>query len=173
MDRKVIQSKFIIDNQNIFIEKCNEAHKKISKLLHGADTTKFYDLYNIFAVTAGDEYFKKLFKELKTIIFDYSKTDKSLWMQSWINYHKQDQCLDWHDHFWKFHGYISIDPKKTKTIFKDGFEIENEVGNIYIGPCNLEHKVIVNKPYEGNRITLGFDVIDNTFDNPNISFIPL
>ena len=72
MNRKVVQSKFIINNQNILIKKCNEAHKKISKLLYGADTTKSYSLYNIFAVTAGDEYFKELFEELRIIIFDYA-----------------------------------------------------------------------------------------------------
>ena len=74
-----------------------------------------------------------------------------------------------------FHGYISIDPKNTKTIFEDGTVINNKVGNIYIGPCNLKHKVEVNEPYEDERITLGFDVINSDFkkQNDKISFIPI
>ena len=115
-----------------------------------------------------------LFKELKNIIKEYHKKDEPLWFQCWLNYHSDNQVLDWHDHQWLWHGYISIDPKETKTIFENGFEVKNEIGNIYIGPCNIKHKVVVNKPYFGHRITLGFDVI-SVPDYPinTTSFMPI
>lgn len=169
----LIKSKIILNNKKLFIDKCNESYKKISKIINSKDTTWNYGIYNIFAVTAGDEYFYELFQELKNIIKQYYKKDENLWMQSWINYHKTDQVLDWHNHSWLLHGYVSIDPKDTRTIFEDGTEIVNKIGNIYIGPCDLRHKVVVDKPYEGNRITLGFDVINKEFENDKISFIPL
>ena len=80
-----------------------------------------------------------------------------MWFQSWLNFHKPDQVLDWHDHNWPYHGYISIDPKGTRTVFKD-YEVKNEIGNIYIGPGHRRHKVEVDEVYDGPRITLGFDI---------------
>ena len=81
--------------------------------------------------------------------------------------------LNWHSHQWDYHGYISIDPKKTRTVFSD-YEIKNEVGNIYIGPGDREHKVIVDENFDTPRITLGFDVSLETEDlNDTISLIPI
>jgi len=172
---RIIKSEIITKNQELFIDKCNEAYKKITKIINSKETTWNYGLYNIFSVTAGDEYFYKLFLEIKNLIKEYHSKNETLWMQSWINYHKSNEVLDWHNHIWLIHGYVSIDPKKTKTIFEDGTEIVNEIGNIYIGPCHLRHKVVIDKPFEGNRITLGFDVINNSYKkyNDKISFIPL
>ena len=70
-----------------------------------------------------------------------------------------DQVLKWHNHSWPCHGYISIDPKMTKTVF-EGYEITNEVGNIYIGAGNRQHCVEVLEPFTAPRITIGFDVTD-------------
>ena len=172
--QKVIKSELIKNNHQLFIDKCNQAYQKITTLIKSRDTTWNYSFYNIFTITAGDKYFYQLFKELKNIIKEYHKKDEPLWVQCWLNYHSDKQVLDWHDHEWLLHGYISIDPKETKTIFENGFEVKNEIGNIYIGPCNIKHKVVVNKPYFGHRITLGFDVI-SVPDYPinTTSFMPI
>ena len=61
-----------------------------------------------------------MFKDVFKIVRKYSKTKEPLWIQCWLNYHSDKQVLDWHDHKWLFHGYISIDPKDTKTIFENG-----------------------------------------------------
>jgi hypothetical protein len=62
----------------------------------------------------------------------------------------------------------------------EGFEIANEVGNIYIGPTDVQHKVYVRKPYENHRITCGFDIATRDVllkmqekDAVNISFMPI
>jgi hypothetical protein len=80
-------------------------------------------------------------------------------MQSWINYHMPQEVLDWHDHAWPFHGYVSIDPKESKTVFEE-YKIHNKIGNIYIGPGSRKHKVEVLERFYSPRITLGFDVLD-------------
>jgi len=99
------------------------------------------------------------YKLYSSYIRDYDGTSDPLWFQSWLNFHETNEVLQWHSHYWDFHGYISIDPKDTTTVFNN-FEIKNKVGQIYIGPGGEEfrHKVRVDKNYNGKRITLGFDV---------------
>ena len=171
----VHKSQLIKDNQKYFIDGCNRAYKKIKPIIKSEDTTRAYGVYNLFAVTSGDQMFYKLYQELKDIIRNYHGKNEPLWMQAWLNYHAPQQLLDWHDHWWLIHGYVSIDPKDTTTIFEDGSKIKNKVGNIYIGPCKRTHKVTIDKNFSGHRITIGFDVIDqyNYKNNDKISFIPI
>mgnify|MGYP003331956089 FL=1 len=108
--------------------------------------------------------------------------DDPLWIQCWMNFHKPDQVLDWHDHHFPWHGYISIDPKDSITKFREylpegsyDYNIHNQIGNIYLGPgFSRMHKVVVNNDYEGDRITLGFDIItQSTLPDDQFSLIPL
>jgi hypothetical protein len=169
----IYKSQLIIDNQKAFIEKCYIASNKIKDKFNQKDTTWIYNEYNIFSVTAGCPLFYSLFFELQRVIKEYYLKPGPLWMQAWLNFHKQDEVLDWHDHEWPFHGYISIDPKNTSTIFKT-FEVTNEIGNIYIGPGNLKHKVVVHEKFETPRITIGFDVTNEIKYFKNMfSLIPI
>jgi len=152
---KLYQSKVITENYYDFLEHCKLAKRIITDKV-GPETTWTYEQYNAFNMTCTSALFFDLFKELNGFIRDYVGDDRRIWMQSWINYHTPKKVLDWHAHGWKFHGYISVDPKNTKTIFR-GYEIENKIGQVYIGPGQVEHKVVVNEPYEGDRITIGFD----------------
>ena len=97
-------------------------------------------------------------------------------MQSWLNYHYPNEVLGWHNHFWDYHGYICIEPKKTTTVFEN-YQIENEVGHIYIGPGNREHMVVVNEDFKEPRITLGFDVKvykgEDEYPNDMLSLTPI
>lgn len=152
LDYKLFQSTYIIDNQQSFIEHCNFVKFQNPN----TDLTKSYYEYNIFSATAGSVYFYNLFKELRDII----RTElpgSPLWIQAWINYHTQDQVLDWHDHAWNYHGYISIDPKLTITEFEN-YSIENKVGQIYFGPGNRLHRVKTVEPFNDYRITIGYDI---------------
>lgn len=168
MDYKLFQSEYIIANQQGFIDQC----KEVKQSFVGEDTTTNYYKYNLFAVTAGSVYFYNLFKELRTIIRT-EIPDKPLWMQAWINLHTQDNVLDWHDHVWDYHGYISIDPKDTTTEFKD-YIITNKIGQIYFGPGNRLHKVNVISPYTGDRITIGYDITSEPIMNTGcLGLIPL
>ena len=137
----------------------------------GSDLTMSYHKYNVFGLTSPTQVFYDLYNELRGFVYDYTKP-KQLWMQAWVNYHMPDQVLQWHNHEWPIHGYISIRPHKTKTVF-EGYEIDNEVGNVYIGPGNTYHRVEVLEDYDTPRITLGFDLLtDPTQCSSNIGMIP-
>jgi len=180
---------YIKKNHNHFIEYANLAHKRFN-FAYGNKTnfnqnssTWFYRYYNITCLTIGSEFYYKLFYDLQTLIRKISNHKKPLWYQSWLNFHKPSEVLDWHNHSeCLFHGYISIDPKETETEFEN-YKIKNEIGNVYIGNGQLKHKVNVLKPFEGYRITIAFDVISEDEINTiykkygkidiNTSFIPI
>ena len=137
-----------------------------------------YRFYNLFSLTAPSPLFWLLLRDIRNCVRETINTDEPLWIQCWMNLHKPDEVLGWHDHHFPYHGYVSIDPKDSTTEFKEGdlrYEIKNEVGNIYFGPgWNRMHRVRVDSPYEGERITLGFD-IETQPDLPDdqFSLIPL
>jgi hypothetical protein len=178
---------YIMKNKNHFIEHANLAHKRYELAykykFNNKSSTWLYKYYNITCLTSESKFYYKMFYDLQKIIRKFSKTKKPLWYQSWLNFHKQDEVLDWHNHNdCLFHGYISIDPKNSETDFED-YVIKNKIGNIYIGPGSKKHKVNVLKKFDGHRITIGFDVIsENEINliykkygklNINLSYIPI
>ena len=176
-EQKLFQIDLIKNNQQLYINQCEELHKAIIRTYGEIDTTKAYWKYNIFNVSCSSVAFYRLWKELNVKIREYIGDDRPLWMTGWLNYHPQDQVLDWHNHKLSVcHGYVSIDPKNTVTEFED-FAVENTVGQLYIGPGERMHRVVVKEPYEGNRITIAFDVSDRPNEdhiNSNFySFIPV
>ena len=166
-DHKVHTSDLIINHHQEFIDLVCDCHD-FPQSLFKEDSTWSYSKYNFFTLAAPSPLAHALFVELKNIIPDDGK-----WMQCWINYHMQDEVLDWHNHDWDYHGYICIDPKETRTSFWD-YTIVNEVGNIYIGPGHRQHKVCVNEDFDSPRITLGFD-ITTVMEPPTpiLSLIPI
>jgi hypothetical protein len=178
---------YINKNKNHFIEYANLAHERY-KIAYGnkfnnVSSTWFYRYYNITCLTVGSILYYKMFYDLQKIIRKISKTKKPLWYQSWLNFHKQNEVLNWHDHTdCIFHGYISIDPKESETEFEN-YKIKNKTGNLYIGPGEKKHKVNILKPFDGHRITIAFDVlseneIKNIYKkgnniNINTSYIPI
>ena len=180
---------YIKENHNHFIEYANLAHQRFN-FAYGNKTsfnqnssTWFYRYYNITCLTFGSSLYYKLFSDLQSLIKEIAKNKKPLWYQSWLNFHKPNEVLDWHNHYeCLLHGYISIDPKESETEFED-YKIKNEIGNIYIGKPEKKHKVNVLKPFDGHRITIAFDVVDENCINDiykkygnidvNTGFIPI
>ncbi len=157
---KLYRSRLIVEKQQEFINELNYALEIFRKEFPEKDSTWTYRFYNVFCLTSASRLFYDLLTELKTVIREYAGHNNPLWLQAWINYHEPHQLLDWHDHDWSFHGYISIDPKQSATVF-DQYKINNEVGNIYIGPGKRRHKVETSVQFDTPRITLGFDVLDH------------
>ena len=123
-------------------------------------STAHYMKYNAITLLRGLPHYNVVFDELLSIICEYYEGDsETIFVKAWINYHSEDELLDWHDHQSLFHGYLSIRPHDTVTEFKDG-KIENEVGSMYIGPGNLKHRVVSNTKFTEKRITIAFDVND-------------
>ena len=178
MEYKVYQLDIIKNNHRKFVRQINCIYKQIKKEFKSSDTTWVYDKYNIFSKSSASLLFYKLYKKLNYCIRDYVKDDKPLWMQSWLNYHNsQNLALSlgekqgFHSHNAKYHGYISIDPQNTITIFRNGLEIPNKIGQLYIGPGSnsglkpppegpWDHYVKVLTPLSKPRITIAFDIID-------------
>ena len=166
MDHKLYKSEVVLDNHRVMI---NILNNSIS-FLGDVDPTWTYDKYNLFGLTSPTKVFYNLFKELRGFVYDY--TDGDLWMQSWVNYHMPDQLLKRHNHAWPIHGYICINPHLTKTVFDD-YEIENRIGDVYIGPGGKHHEVQLIEPFYTPRITIGFDVTDRPHQaNANLGMIP-
>lgn len=179
MNWTVSKSQDVIDKHELFIDDCYKAHEVIAKRFPDQDSTSNYQNYNIFSVTSPKRHWYNLYKQLCQTIRQTVGTDEPLWVQTWLNFHDPDTVLDWHAHEYEFHGYISIDPKSTTTLFGNGaYEIKNEVGNIYLGQGYIRHKVQVDEFFEGKRITLGFDVM-NRYDeietgrNMNLGLYPV
>lgn len=156
-DYILYQSQFIIDNQQDIILDLEIAHRLFKEMYPDRDSTWSYNMYNIFSLTSCSTNFYQIYKELRTLIRGQLGDTRPLWFQAWLNYHKPDEVLDWHDHDFEYHGYISIEPKKTNTVFEN-YSIENKVGQIYFAPGYRKHKVEVLEPFDGERITIGFDV---------------
>jgi hypothetical protein len=159
-DYQIHKSQLIIDNQEQMIREIDQSYAYFKRNFGKLSSTWGYAFYNIFALTSPSPVFYQLFQELKTVIRNYMGHDRPLWIQSWANYHMSNEVLDWHDHNWPHHGYISIRPHKTKTVFKE-YEVMNEVGNIYIGPGHRLHKVEVLEEFDTPRITLGYDILED------------
>lgn len=166
LDYKIYKSDTIINNHERFVEICEYAKQWLMDEFQGIpNTTWMYKQYNIFSYTSSSILFYDLYKDLNNAIRDYIGDDRRVWFQSWMNflsYDEIEEVLHTHGHDFDIHGYISVDPKNTITEFTN-FEVKNEIGNIYIGPCGEEyrHRVKNVDKWDGSRITIGFDC---TFD---------
>ena len=169
---KLHKSQLIINNQQEFIDEIYKAKVKHQYHYPEKDLTFSYNIYNTFGITSPSKLFYQLFEELKTLILNHVNSE-FVWLSCWINVHDGkgvEEILNWHEHNFPYHGYISINPHKTRTVFMEEwgddekvfpeFEIENEIGNIYIGPGHRQHKVFIDEEFDTPRVTLGFDVID-------------
>jgi hypothetical protein len=182
---KLYQSDLIKENHSDFINQCTSVYNLIQKNLNTKDTTWNFSKYNIFSLTSSSLLFYKLYKELNYHIRNFIGDDRPLWIQSWLNYHEGNEVerkLPPHSHPWDYHGYISINPQDTTTIFHKGYEIQNKIGQIYLGKGTgqnnenpeLTHYVKINNPYAETRITIGFDITTSiNKDLTNMIFIPL
>jgi len=157
-----------MDNHRVMIDILSNA----ISFLGDVDPTWTYDKYNLFGLTSPTQVFYDLYKELRGFVYDYTNA-KQLWIQSWVNYHTPDQLLKRHNHAYPIHGYICVNPHLTKTVFDD-YEIENRIGDVYIGPGGRHHEVQLIEPFYTSRITIGFDVTDNPGKaTGNLGMIPL
>ena len=139
-----------------------------------------YSFYNIFSLTSPSPYFYELFYIFRNIVRLHLGA-RPIWFQCWMNFHKSNEVLNWHNHTFPYHGYISIDPHNTTTLFKDHddpttvenaplfYEIENKPGQLYFGPGWRPHKVQVNEEFDRPRLTLGFDISFDA-DTPSSQF---
>jgi len=154
---------------------------KFEYLFGHEGTTKFYYKYNFFTLASCNKEIHKMYRQLTGFVGEFlsevSYPDDNVWMQSWMNFHKEDEVLKSHNHDFDVHGYITISNHKSDTVFTEGekelWRIENKPLQIYIGTGRVNHHVEVTESYKDERITIGFDLaLKNSFTN-NFSFIPV
>lgn len=176
------QSSYITNNIEGILEDIKIGYIIHQEFFPKEDTTWTYPKYNTFSLLAPSSHFWNIFQELKNLILTNIPENKELWLQSWINYHDQQELLDWHHHEFPYHGYINLNCEKTETIF-ESYTIKNKVGQIYFGPGKNKHKVVALENFNNKRITIGFDVhtiptnsLYRTYNEKpfyNLGFIPL
>lgn len=181
MEYKLYNSNYIKSYQKSILIDCVQVFNLIKEKTNSSDSTWTYYLYNVFNISSTSINFYNIYKELNKYIRDFIKNDKPLWMQAWLNYHENDNVLSkslgnkFHGHETPYHGYISIDPQDTITKFKNGIEIKNKPGQIYIGPgsnSEWDHFVELVSPSKSPRVTLAFNITDK--ENLLVkNFIPL
>jgi len=173
-DYKIFKSELVIAHYKQLINDAQFVNHFFKKRFPDKDSTWGYEMYNVFCATSPSPLWYDLLTELKVYIRQFVGHNNRLWFQSWLNFHMPDEVLDWHNHLSPYHGYISIDPKKTNTVFEE-YEIENKLGNIYIGPGHRKHKVEVIESFDTPRITIGFNVTErpNMLYKNQFSLMPI
>jgi hypothetical protein len=157
---QLFEAQYIKDNFDEILKESDLIQKRFKyKFSNHSSTTWAYKWYNIQYFTVGLIHYYNIIKSLEKNIRSFVGHNNPLWYQCWINFHEQHELLDWHEHQNILcHGYISIDPKISFTMFED-YTITNTIGQLYLGSINKKHKVEAS-PFLGQRITLAFDVVD-------------
>jgi len=180
----IFKSKFIEDNLSDIKYQTNVIADVLKERLNSesSDVTWLYKKYNIFNYASGSPAYYQIFKDavncIKQYCTEYSAPTFNLWMRNWLNFHEYDEVLKLHGHDVTFHGYISINPQYTETIFVDDlnqerYKIVNRVGQIYLGPGRRNHYVKNIKEYEEKRITIGMDLETNIAPGINLGCLPV
>ena len=182
-DWALYKSNTVVENHKEFVNLCHTVHRKFKDFNKDLDSTSSYNSYNFFTASDFHPLSYNLLKDIKVSIKDYIGEDKPIFIRAWLSFHMPSEVLDWHQHEIECHGYVSIEPKFTETLFKDkmsteedcDYKVINEIGKIYIGPGRRWHSVFVKKSYLQPRITIAFDIV-HEFDRSltgSWSFIPV
>ena len=145
-----------------------------------------YGYYNFFGCNARNSDVYDLYCQMRSAIRDYIGQNCRAWMQCWVNTHRNDDLMAKHHHTYPIHGYLSLYPQNTSTVFYDGYQgeelyrITNECGKMYIGIGSRPHEVVATgdppNP-KAPRITLGFNILRNNdienYQCDTFSFIPV
>lgn len=174
----VYQSEYIVKNHESIVNDSFVTHEKFLRRYGHLklSSTWAYHHYNVFSLSATSVHFYNIYKEFIDCLKDFLSYQETkyeyIWQESWLNYHSQNEVLNWHNHDFPYHGYLSIDPKNTTTLFEN-YEIENKIGQFYFGSGFKKHAVRVNERYEGKRITLAYDIYTEKNSDGDNSLFPV
>lgn len=160
---KLYHSPWIADHWQDVVRDCDAIYKELGK--KSALTQYDYSLgepFNfLYAIGGASKSFYYLFREMVEVVkLNFDIATNPVWITCWSNYQEVHEIYPKpHEHSYVAHGYVSIDPKITETKFPD-YSINNKIGQIYFGPGYREHFVKVLQPFEGKRLTIGFEISD-------------
>lgn len=115
--------------------------------------------------------FYELYYEIKKMFYDKlnpEDSDESYYIQSWLNFYKFGDFIDWHNH-WppevnSWHGYYCVNVEPSKTSYRlnnseKNINVENQ-NNLLVMSKSIEdqHRTWPWK-YDEPRITIAFDIL--------------
>jgi len=181
--KEIIEESLIVSDKvcRLYDGMVADHRKGVYKYSGNLNSTWLYPVYNIFAAASPSNHFYYLNGFINSAVKNHFHAvlkyppDTQIWMQSWINFHSSEDILKKHNHLFSWHGYISIDPKDSKTVFfdkngKENYYVENKPGLMYIGPGDIYHEVRLNTSMQNgdHRITLAFNIM--TSHDPDFSY---
>lgn len=180
----LFKSKYMEEHLSEILYQTDVVANTIKERLESAESnvTWLYKKYNVFAYASGSPAYFSIYRDLIDCVSAYCKEYKvptnNLWMRNWLNYHNHSEVLKLHDHEVMAHGYVSIEPQFTETIFVDDYGIEryaivNKPGQIYLGPGRRKHYVKNLQEYSEKRITIGLDLETNIMPGVNLGCLPV
>lgn len=169
---------------------------------NSTQTTKLFAQYNflMYLLPGIHELYFTISNVFRACLKDHygSTKNNKFFIQSWMNYYKKGEFIDWHSHSPKdvggWHGFLCLDtepdsytsyrwpkdPKRKNLII----DVPSKNGSIIIGRSNGdEHKSSVWEFENKSRITIAFDIdpLDayitpnwtTNFDNNNFLLPPM
>lgn len=180
----VLESEFIKEHLMEITYQTDIIAAVLKERLASVDTnvTWLYKKYNVFAYASGSPAYFVIYKDLMQCLSIYANEFNlptfNLWMRNWLNYHSDVEVLQLHNHDVMAHGYVSIQPQMTETVFVDNnqtslYTIKNKPGLIYLGPGRRQHFVKNIDRYVEKRITIGIDLETNLNPGVNLGCLPI
>lgn len=147
---------------------------KIEYLGNSPFTTKVFSSYNVLMYPLPE--FFELYENIKSMFHTIceSKNNK-YYIQSWINFYKKGEFIDWHDHWAShtegWHGFFCIDvePSKTSYIiptFRDTIHVNGEDNLLVIGKSIGDKHRTWPWTEDRPRITIAFDIVPRQYIDP-------
>jgi len=140
--------------------------------IEGSGTSARYSNYNFFLIK--DPIVKPIYDLIKSsyleMLENLEKSRESMFIQCWINIHRQNQQLMKHAHPYPMHGHITINTENTSTIYGkyDELEIPNKNGMLtLLGKPDVLHYVTPYEKAQGARVSIAFDLLPESWINKN------
>jgi hypothetical protein len=136
--------------------------------IEGSETSARYSSYNFFLIK--DPVIKSVFDLIKRSYYEMldnlNMPKESMFIQCWINIHRQHQHLTKHAHPYPMHGHITINTDNTSTVYgeADELQIPNKNGLLtLLGKPNVMHYVTPYQSIEGARVSIAFDFLPESW----------
>ncbi len=128
----------------------------------GSVTTASFEHYNL--ATMCNEELHALYTALQAV-FRERVPDGTYYLQSWVNIHRKNQHLDWHEHWGSesFHGYFCVNAEPSTTSYKNPQtkqvdSVTNRNNTLTLNAGGWLHRV---SPWRSDRprISIAYDIV--------------
>lgn len=152
------------------------------RAVSNSETTKYYNIYNIFQYTQT----KEMWEALEAIIqsFYAMKPKKGIYVfQSWLNVYREGGAIHWHTHrphtfnarfLENYHGFFCVNVRDTFTHYRftdstPKQSVQGNEGMIVLGKSDKDQHCTDPWPYSDEpRVTIAFDFYKVEDCNHNI-----